>query len=57
MTVRRESAPTGQAMGARLVARGKSRAFDWTSSPLASGPEPLAKALAIAAEVFMNTAG
>ena len=29
MTVRGEIVPTGQARGARLVARGKSRAFDW----------------------------
>jgi len=57
MTVRRESVPTGQARGARLVARGKSRAFDEKSSPLASGPVPLAQKLAIAAEVFMSNAG
>ena len=44
-------------MGARLVARGKSRAFDWKSSPLASGPVPLALTLAIAAEAVMNDAG
>ena len=44
-------------MGARLVARGKSRAFDWKSSPLASGPVPLALTLAIAAETVMNDAG
>jgi len=57
MTVRREIVPTGQAMGARLVARGKNRAFDWKSSPLASGPAPLTQTLAIAAETFMNNAG
>ena len=57
MTVRGEIAPTGQARGAGLVARGKSRAFDEKSSPLASGPVPLAQTLAIAAEVFMNNAG
>jgi hypothetical protein len=37
------------------VARGKSRAFDEKSSPLASSPLPLARKLAIAAEAFMNT--
>jgi len=57
MTVRREIAPTGQARGARLVARGKSRAFDGKSLPLASDPVPLAQPLAIAAEVFMSNAG
>jgi len=36
------------------VARGKSRAFDEKYSPLASGPAPLARTLAIAAEAFMN---
>jgi len=43
--------------GPRLVAREKSRAFDWKSSPLASGPAPLAQTLAIAAEALMNNAG
>ena len=57
MTIHRKSVLTGQARGARLVARGKSRAFDWKSSPLASGPVPLAQTLAIAAEAFMNNAG
>ena len=37
MMVRREIAPTGQATGARLGARGKSRVSDRKSSPLASG--------------------
>ncbi len=49
MTVRREIVPTGQARGARLVAKGNSRAIDEKSSPLASGPMPLAKTLVIAA--------
>jgi hypothetical protein len=57
MTVHRESVPTGQARGARLVARGKSRAFDGNSSPLASSPVPLARILVIAAEVLMNNTG
>ena len=57
MTVRGESMPTGQARGARRVARGKSRAFDEKSSPLASGPAPLAQTLAIAAEALLNNAG
>jgi len=45
---------TRQARGARLVARGKSRAFDGKSPPLASGPAPLARPVAIAAVPFMN---
>ena len=57
MTVRREIVPTCQARGSRLVARGKIRAFDGKSSPLASGLVPLAQTLAIAAEVFMNNVG
>jgi hypothetical protein len=57
MTVRREIVPTGRAMGVRLVARGKSRAFDWKSSPLAYGPAPLAQTLPIATEALMNHAG
>ena len=48
----RRSVPVGQARGARLVARGKSRTFDGKSSPLASGPAPLAHTVAIAAEAF-----
>jgi len=57
MPIRRESLPIGQAMGARLGARGKSRVSDRKSSPLASGHLPLAKKLAIAAEALMNNAG
>jgi hypothetical protein len=52
MTVRREIVPTGQAMGARLEVRAVlSTGESW---PLASGLLPLARALAIAAEVLMN---
>jgi len=54
MTIRRKNAPTGQARGTGLGARGKSRVFDQKSSPLASGHLPLARKLAIAAEAFMN---
>jgi len=50
----REIAPTGQAMGARLVARGKNRIFDEQSSPLASGLVPLAQTVATTAEAFMK---
>ena len=51
VTVRRESVPIGQARGARLVARGKSRAFDGKYSPLASRPN-----IGDAAETFVNDA-
>ena len=45
--VRRDNMPTGQARGPRLVARGKRRAFfEGKSSPLASGPAPLARTVA-----------
>ena len=43
-----------QARGTRLGARGKNCVFDRKSSPLASGPVPLAQTLAIAAEAFSN---
>ena len=57
MTVRGEIMPTGQATGARLGARGKSRVSDRKSSPFASGHLPLARKLAITAEALMNNAG
>jgi hypothetical protein len=41
----------------RQAARGKSRAFDWKSSPLAFVPVPLAQTLAFAAETLMGIAG
>lgn len=57
MRVRREIAPTDQPMGTRLAGKGKIRAFDWKSSPLAFDPAPLVQTLVITAEVLMNIAG
>jgi hypothetical protein len=46
-----------QARGTGLGARGKSRVFDRRSSPRASSHLRLARKLAIAAEVCMNSPG